>query len=64
MSAPEVSKTKYIPLYQYTDAVRNLIPALGHYPSPEEARKIAKRKEEEIKRITNNRPFVGGRAGR
>lgn len=64
MSFSEVSKEiKYQPLYEYVEAIKNLIPGLGHYPSPKKAREIARKKEKEIKKIINQRPNVGGRAG-
>lgn len=55
-------KTEDKPVYKYVAAVLRLIPILGDYFSPEEARGIAQRKESEITKTKKGTPG-GGRAG-
>lgn len=44
-------------------SVDKLIPANGQYPSAEEAKKLAKQKEIEVRQTLSKMPYTGGRAG-
>ena len=51
------------PLYQYAAAVLRLVPILGHYFTPEEARARALQQEQQIRRVMERRIGHDGRGG-